>query len=219
MSACSSDSLPVAIAGTRESRLVIHTKGRTWDVALTDEDISIGRDSDCSVTLEDSEASRHHALIERRGNRFVLKDLRSTNGTWLGRQRIEERVLEEGDVLRIGGVRLVFKKGFAPEELTVVEPPLSERRTRRSPVIFIPGIMGSELWRGSERFWPDLRRMLSKPQVLSLPEKAPLEARSLVNEVVIVPNLIKLRALQAARQLPRGGTGVRARQGPARVCL
>jgi pimeloyl-ACP methyl ester carboxylesterase len=60
------------------------------------------------------------------------------------------------------------------------------------PVVIVPGLLGSELWRGSEQYWPNVRHLFSKPEMFRLPEEQPLEARRLVGEVVIVPNLIKL---------------------------
>jgi hypothetical protein len=53
----------------------------------------------------------------------------------------------------------------------------------------VPGFAGSNLWRGSEQIWPVPHRLLKQPRLLHRDE--PLEARGLVNEVVIIPNLIK----------------------------
>jgi pimeloyl-ACP methyl ester carboxylesterase len=57
--------------------------------------------------------------------------------------------------------------------------------------------MGSELWIGSERLWPDPRTILANPETLSLPGDPRIEARGIVNEVVIVPNLIQSRQYSA----------------------
>jgi pimeloyl-ACP methyl ester carboxylesterase len=61
----------------------------------------------------------------------------------------------------------------------------------RRPVIFVPGLMGSELWRGNERVWPSVRNMLTHPEIFRYPSEVPLEPRGIVDELVIVPNLIK----------------------------
>jgi pimeloyl-ACP methyl ester carboxylesterase len=64
------------------------------------------------------------------------------------------------------------------------------KNTTRRLVIFVPGLMGSELWRGSERVFPNIKALFTNPEVVQYP--LPLEPRKIVDEVVIVPNLIKL---------------------------
>ena len=51
--------------------------------------------------------------------------------------------------------------------------------------------MGSELWRGSERVWPNIGLLLKNPEILRYGEGSALTPRGIVDEVVIVPNLIK----------------------------
>ena len=65
--------------------------------------------------------SRRHARIERQGDSFIIRDLKSTNGTWIGLQRIDEHALDDGDTVRIGGARLAFKLRLTPEELSLFE--------------------------------------------------------------------------------------------------
>lgn len=64
----------------------------------------------------------------------------------------------------------------------------------RQPVIVIPGFMGSSLYDGDKKIWPDVKRFSKKPEFLQLPENLDLQARDLVSEVVIVPGLVKLDA-------------------------
>jgi hypothetical protein len=54
--------------------------------------------------------------------------------------------------------------------------------------------MGSQLWQGSERIFPNIKALFRNPQILSYAEDEPLtlEPRGIVEEVVIVPNLIKV---------------------------
>lgn len=71
--------------------------------------ISIGRQEGNEVVLKDQAASRKHCIIEHSKGQFILKDLGSHNGTWMGENRIVEAMLEFGDTIRIGGtlIRLV----------------------------------------------------------------------------------------------------------------
>ena len=78
-------------------------------VHLTGPEIIIGRGSTATVILSDSGASRHHARILWSGKIAGLEDLQSTNGTTLNGTRVTSSPLEQGDVIQIGGTKLVFK--------------------------------------------------------------------------------------------------------------
>ena len=63
----------------------------------------VGRGSDADVWLEDGGVSRRHARISmREGGSFFLEDLGSTNGTFLGPQRIERAEIRPGDRIQVG---------------------------------------------------------------------------------------------------------------------
>ena len=82
----------------------------TWSggrVELSDT-CTIGRASSNTIVLDDEEVSRHHAVIRWRADGFVIADQRSTNGTCVGDQRVDERVLADGNVIRIGDTHLRF---------------------------------------------------------------------------------------------------------------
>lgn len=184
-------SLVVQVADTRTARLAVHTPGRTWEVPFAGDSITIGRHDANDIVLQSPKISRYHARIERRGDAYIVHDLQSDNGTWMGGRRITTQTLAEGDTVRIGDARLVFKPAFTPEELTVVEPAENGKRRLR-PVVIIPGIMGSVLWRGGEKVWPSKGQILRDPEAFMYREgEPPFEARGLVDENVIIPNVIK----------------------------
>jgi pSer/pThr/pTyr-binding forkhead associated (FHA) protein len=187
----SDEFLPVVINETSHPSLTILTAERTWSIDLNDLDLAtIGRDENCEVYIDAEKVSRRHAEVQRSGEAFVLKDLDSMNGTWVQGRSIDQHVLNDGDVIQIGSARIVFKPGFQEQSLTMAEGILepSSRRT----VVFVPGLMGSELWLGNERVWPSVRTLFTNPEIYRYPSEIPLEPRSIVHEVVIVPNLIKL---------------------------
>jgi len=82
----------------------------------------IGRDRSCAVALMESGISRQHARIEIANGRAILEDLGSKNGTWLNDARIAKAVeLTDGDMIRIGVVRLTFRsKPVSGETTTIV---------------------------------------------------------------------------------------------------
>jgi hypothetical protein len=77
----------------------------------------LGRSRSCDLTLTSPDASRRHAEIAAEGGRFLLRDLGSTNGTWVNGERAGERVLESGDRIDIGGEILTFCEVDAGLEL------------------------------------------------------------------------------------------------------
>ena len=80
-------------------------------VAIESDRFQIGRRSSHDLHLTGSDVSRDHAEIERRGDRFTLRDRGSQSGTFVNGEPITERVLEEGDRIHVGrnsGADLVF---------------------------------------------------------------------------------------------------------------
>ncbi len=61
------------------------------------------------LDLPDRRASAEHALLERNGERFMLRDAGSTNGTFLNGRRVQSAWLDDGDVVRIGHTCLMFQ--------------------------------------------------------------------------------------------------------------
>lgn len=183
--------LPVSLNDTSRPRLVVSAPDRTWEHPLDLEACSIGRADGNGLVLDYPKVSREHARVERAGNHFILRDLGSTNGTRLDRERIEKRTLENGDTFQIGPVRVMFNGGFAREELTLAEG-LEEASLGSGPrpVVFVPGTMGSQLWLGSQRVWPNVNLLFKEPELLRYSESSRLVPKGILNEMVIVPNLI-----------------------------
>jgi len=67
----------------------------------------IGR-SGADVNLDDPESSRQHAALEIVGDVAILRDLGSTNGTWVELDRIEQHQLNNQQEFRIGSHVLMF---------------------------------------------------------------------------------------------------------------
>jgi adenylate cyclase len=59
----------------------------------------------------DREVSKEHATIERVGSTFLLRDLGSSNGTFVNGRRIRELKLREGDEISLGNSRFIFRDG------------------------------------------------------------------------------------------------------------
>ncbi|HMD34110.1 MAG TPA: FHA domain-containing protein [Vicinamibacterales bacterium] len=70
--------------------------------------LKIGRLPDNTVVIDNPAVSSHHARIIHDGGKFVIEDLKSTNGTYINEQRIHRQVLENGDVVLVGKHKLVY---------------------------------------------------------------------------------------------------------------
>ncbi len=71
------------------------------------DNIVLGRDAQCNVVISDRNASRQHARIERRRDKFFLVD-QSTNGTFVVSQNEPEVVLRREELMLRGNGRIGF---------------------------------------------------------------------------------------------------------------
>lgn len=77
---------------------------------ITEQKLSIGRDTKSTMQVVDVEVSRNHAEIRLLNTSFVLIDLQSTNGTFVNGQRVQEHTLQNFDQIKIGSTILLFQK-------------------------------------------------------------------------------------------------------------
>lgn len=78
-------------------------------IALEPGENILGRHPDAEVRIDQTSVSRRHARISIEGNRAVLEDLGSRNGTFLRGERVKKReVLRDGDVIGLGPISMTF---------------------------------------------------------------------------------------------------------------
>jgi len=92
--------------GSRTACLIVlsgQATGRLY--RITDSRYLIGRGRDASIKLEEEGVSRKHAQIVRyKDDLFLLKDLGSTNGTYINGKQVKSQVLNDGDRVQVGSV-------------------------------------------------------------------------------------------------------------------
>ena len=81
--------------------------------------ITMGRNPDNDVTIDNLAVSSHHARIDKTDAEFILTDLQSTNGTFVNNKRIVSHRLRHKDHIRIGKHILVF--ALSEKEIVEVE--------------------------------------------------------------------------------------------------
>jgi len=86
-----------------EARLTVSGPGGPREVVLQSKGFTIGRHPACDLILESDEVSRHHARIfQDPFERWIIEDLDSRNGVWIGAQRIKAKAILPGDQIQIG---------------------------------------------------------------------------------------------------------------------
>lgn len=89
-------------------RLVLLSEGltgRAYDLKV--DRTTIGRVDDNAFPIPEGSISSHHCEIHLRGSEVIVKDLNSTNGTFInGQQMTGEAVLKPGQILRLGQVEM-----------------------------------------------------------------------------------------------------------------
>ena len=80
-------------------------------ISLDDAPLLIGRGSDAAIRLDDDYVSTRHARIAASGDQWFVEDLGSTNGTYIGSQRLSQpTTLQLGSQIRIGKTTLELRK-------------------------------------------------------------------------------------------------------------
>lgn len=90
------------------SLFVIQGRDQGTRFRLDDATVSLGRGTSNTIQLHDTEISRDHAELYRRGNVFIVRDLNSSNGTFVNGRPVKEYELASGDQLQLGRTLLLY---------------------------------------------------------------------------------------------------------------
>lgn len=86
---------------------VLKGRTQTTSLRLIEGVNSIGRHDDCLIRIRSSQVSRRHCELFESDGRLIIRDLGSSNGTFVNGKRIgSQQVLNPGDVITVGGVTL-----------------------------------------------------------------------------------------------------------------
>lgn len=111
--------------------------GQRKDFPIPGRKVTIGRGEDCGLRIPLLSVSRTHCELTKGQDELRVKDLASSNGTYVNNRRINDAVLQPGDRLAIGPVILTVQIDGVPEQITPVKTP-----TELAAGIGAPGAVG-----------------------------------------------------------------------------
>jgi pSer/pThr/pTyr-binding forkhead associated (FHA) protein len=149
------------------AKLVILTQGLNGRAhELNVDRTTIGRVEDNLFQIAESSVSSHHCEVLLRGSDVVIKDLNSTNGTFINGEQITESVLKPGQTLRLGQVELKLeteKAASAPASAPATAPAPGPAKKQGEATMVIPrGVSLSELEGGGRPPGFDTSKEFSK---------------------------------------------------------
>jgi len=125
------------------AKLVLLSQGLTGRThELTVDKTTIGRVEDNSFPITEPSVSSHHCEVLMRGPEVVVKDLNSTNGTYINGEKVSESVLKPGQILRLGQVEMRLEVEGAP-------PPAGAKRHVDTTMVIQRGVSLTELETGA----------------------------------------------------------------------
>jgi SulP family sulfate permease len=97
------------------------TDGTERSYTLQGGNLAIGRDPASGICLQDSQVSWQHAVLSEAGGACIIEDLGSSNGTFVGAERIRRQVLNAGEIVRIGPFELALQMRATPSPTSASE--------------------------------------------------------------------------------------------------
>lgn len=132
---------------TAQYQLVMHsgpTPGKIFP--LEGDLISIGRENENNLVINDAEVSRKHSQLMLQGGKYIVSDLGSTNGTFVNGQRLTgQHILQPGEVISLGEqINLLFEvvTQVDPNATMISASHLAAPRPAAQPVASQPAFAG-----------------------------------------------------------------------------
>lgn len=89
----------------------IDGEGAPQRIVLDQPEMIIGRAEDAGIRLLSQRASRHHAVLARRGVEYAIRDNDSRNGIFLNGVKVHSAVLRDGDIIQIADCVFTYHEG------------------------------------------------------------------------------------------------------------
>ena len=129
--------------------------GRTHELKV--DKTTIGRVDDNTFPIGEPSVSSHHCEILRKGSEVVVRDLNSTNGTFINGEKIAESLLKPGQILRLGKIEMRLET-----EEAAVPAPGPGKKTPDNTVIMQRGVSLTDLEAGAQKGFDTAGKGFSK---------------------------------------------------------
>lgn len=106
-------------------------------------ELTIGRSEDCDIFLGEKKISRRHCKLLAKPDRVRLKDLQSTNGTFVNKRKVIEAELESDDTVQVG-TTVIKVSIYYQKEVSMPEVPAQEQDLDLSSLEEVPDVSGSK---------------------------------------------------------------------------
>ena len=201
---------PGMVEAAQASLLVQGGSNSGATMPLSQRPITLGRRTDNDIVVDEETVSRRHALIMETPAGFVIRDLNTTNGTYVNRDKVgaDEQVLRHGDRIKLAGSKITFvfrQEGTPTLAMQTLGPPMTladfpapgvsvrsgtQVKARPSPPSLTPKEMGLmrmlEARRGTVVSREDMARMvwpeLPEPQSYPLIDESIEKIRASVED-------------------------------------
>ncbi len=97
--------------------VLVSEDGKSQEVALKKPLNVIGRQTDVAIRIPSQNVSRHHCEVSIADHKVVIKDLGSSNGTYVNKKRVTQADLKPGDKISVGGKVFVVRVNGIPEDI------------------------------------------------------------------------------------------------------
>lgn len=105
------DSIDNAPEAKKEAHLKVVRGPQTGiSIDLESSPLTIGRNPQCDLFLNDMTVSRVHARLEKKDDVWMISDCNSYNGVWVNNRSVETGALFDGDVIQIGAFCLIYQQ-------------------------------------------------------------------------------------------------------------
>ena len=136
------------------AKLVILSAGMTGrSHELKVDKTTIGRVEDNTFQIAEPSVSSHHCEVLLRGNEVVVRDLNSTNGSFINGEKITEKALKPGQILRLGQIEM---------RLETDAPAAQSKKPVDSTMIVPRGVSLNQLEQGSRAAFDTAGKGFSK---------------------------------------------------------
>jgi len=114
--------------------IMFRANGERRELSLNSGRTLIGRRNDCDIRIPLTEISRHHTELRVDGEKVLIKDLGSSNGTFVNNQRVQSATLAPGDHVIIGPVVFTIQINGEPKDVRQVKTKINRRRPAASGI-------------------------------------------------------------------------------------